>query len=265
MFKVRIIPATTETRSDGAYLDEPIPFEGSFLWPSQWKLHIPFPFPESFSDTAVAHADDELHEIPILIIEEGISRLFLIDTPHAVMNDETINLNIDSHYAFGDGKHPTTELCIHLLGKIVASIPPEKRDSLSFIDVGTGSGVLAIIAKKSGIGKVDAIDIVEDAVRCAKANARLNECALNIACNDIAQFKCVHQYDIIAANIVTDVFLKNTTSIVRLLKKNGYLIASGISTGSASLATACFIKHGLVIQEILFWRGWSGFIMQMTC
>ncbi len=265
MLKVRITPATTETRSDGAYLDEPIPFESSFFWPSQWKLQIPFPFPEISSGSSTIPVEDELAEIPILIVEEGISRLFLIDSSNAQNTDETIELSIDSHFAFGDGKHPTTELCIHLLGKIIASIHPKKRNSLSFMDVGTGSGVLAIMAKKCGIGKVDAIDIVEDAVRCAKANMHLNECELNIQHCDVATFISEKEYDIITANIVTDVFLKNTASIARLLKKGGYLIASGISTGSASSASTCFTTRGLAIQETLFWRGWSGFIMQKTC
>lgn len=256
MFKVRIIPATTEIRSDGVYLDEPIPFEGSFLWPSQWQLQIPFPLPGSiFTDSTMNYEGENA----IMIIEEGIGRLFLITADGC---DETIELNIDSHFAFGDGKHPTTELCIHLLGKIIAPIPPENRGSLSFMDVGTGSGVLAIMAKKCGIGRVDAIDIVEDAVRCARANVRLNECAVTVECSDVAQFTHKTQYDILAANIVTDVFLKNTASIAGLLKKGGYLVASGISTGSASLATACFTKNGLEILETLFWRGWSGFIMQ---
>ncbi len=262
MFKVRIIPATTEFRSDGVYLDEPVPFEGSFLWPSQWQLQIPFPLPESITDSAIAFSDDPSHERPILIIEEGISRLFVVDVPHTGSSDETIELNIDSQFAFGDGKHPTTELCIHLLGKIISPIPPKNRNSLSFMDVGTGSGVLAILAKKSGIGKVDAIDIVEDAVRCAKANARLNECAIRIELGDVAQCATDAQYDIVAANIVTDVFLKNMPAIARFVKTNGYLVASGISTGSASLAAACFLQHGLQIQETLFWRGWSGFILR---
>lgn len=261
MLRVRIVPATSEIRSDGAYLEEPIPFEGSFLWPSQWHLQIPFPLPEN-SSGSMAYPDDELSEVPILIIEEGISRLFLIDIEHGESHNETIELHIDAHFAFGDGRHPTTELCIHLLGKIISTIHPQKRNSISLMDVGTGSGILAIMAKKSGIGRVDAIDIVEDAVRCAGANVRLNECEINLSCCDVARYTTSEPYDIVAANIVTDVFLQNTAAIVKLLKSDGYLVASGISAGSASRAAACFAEHGLEIHETLFWRGWTGFVMQ---
>ncbi|MCX7677708.1 MAG: 50S ribosomal protein L11 methyltransferase [Spirochaetes bacterium] len=253
MLTVRIFPTSISQRINGFFHEEPIFPESFLLWPSQWKLCIPFLLPTTEYD---AHINREERE-SIIIIDEGVSRVFLIETPYA---DETVELTIDAHNAFGDGKHPTTELCIHLLGEIISAYSLQMRSSMRLIDVGTGSGILALFAYKCGIGHVDAIDIVDDAVQCATQNAAANQCKINLYCCDVAHFSFQSPYDIVTANLVTGVFLKNASAICNFIKPKGVLIASGISSSSASKVADCFSQQNLKINKMVFWKGWTGFM-----
>lgn len=253
MFKVRIISTTIEKNNSTISIEEPYLNEGFLLWPSQWQLCFPFPFPHALSDTFIENE----HNNGISILEEGCSRLFLIETAH---NNETIELTIDAHDAFGDGTHPTTELCIYLFCKIISEYPASVRSSLRLIDVGTGSGILSILAHKCGIKNIDALDIVKTAVQCAQANALLNNCPINFYHCNVGNFTSHAPYDIALANIVYEVFVKNAHVISTLVKPGGMIIASGISSGNAQKARELFLQHRFAINEMKFWKGWTAFV-----
>lgn len=89
-------------------------------------------------------------------------------------------IRIDAQQAFGHGAHPTTELVCDTLSALVG--PGD-----SFLDVGTGTGVLAILAKKLGAGRVQAIDIDPAAIRSAQANATTNEAEIEVSDTRLAE------------------------------------------------------------------------------
>lgn len=132
-------------------------------------------------------------------------------------------IELDPGMAFGTGTHPTTALCLTMIEKYL-------REGDSFLDVGTGSGILMIAAAKLGAGRLCGIDKDEVAVNIAAKNFELNNVNPKIfrlmtgnLGNEVRE-----SYDFIAANIFTQVILELLQDIPRLLKAGGVLVCSGI-------------------------------------
>ncbi len=263
MFRVRIIPTRTEPVSADTVTDDVGFASASVYWESSWELLGPFPGPSSEEGVEFSAPGDNGEDPRILIVDDESSRVFHIRT--GVTGEtlpEAIDIHLDAYHAFGDGKHPTTEMCIDFLGKHLSQIMEGEREALSMIDVGTGSGILSILAIKCGIGRVDAIDLSPEAVRCAEANVRLNGCDVRVQRCDVSLFDPGTGYDVVAANLVTEVFVRNMPALSRLMKKGGTMIASGISAGSAETAVACFRNHGFEVRDSVCWKGWMGFVLR---
>ena len=130
-------------------------------------------------------------------------------------------VSLDPGSAFGTGTHETTSTCAKLLDTAVE--PGQK-----ILDLGTGSGILAIICKKLGAGDVDAVDIDKLAIDVAVENCALNDCA-DINCY-VGELKDVKNsgYDIIVANIIADVIAAIACDIPSKLAPDGKFICSGI-------------------------------------
>jgi ribosomal protein L11 methyltransferase len=134
-------------------------------------------------------------------------------------NPELINIAIDPALAFGTGHHPTTASALKAISKYVKS-----KDSL--IDVGCGSGILAMAAIKLG-AVVDACDTDPISVQNSIENANLN----NLKFANIWEGSCsdtTKQYDVVVANIVADVLTFIANDLKKALKDDGILILSGI-------------------------------------
>ena len=112
--------------------------------------------------------------------------------------DSEYKIILDPGSAFGTGTHETTSMCAEILDKYL----PAGADVL---DLGTGSGILAIIAKLLGAGRIEAVDIDSLAVRVAEDNCRINGCE-DIDCYT-GELKSVKRsdYDVIVANIIADI------------------------------------------------------------
>ena len=133
--------------------------------------------------------------------------------------DNKIDIVIDPALAFGSGHHPSTFNCLKLISEVV-----KKGDKV--LDVGTGSGILAIAASKKG-AVVDICDTDELAIKEAKKNFILNKVEFNKAwVGSAANLK--EKYDIVIANIVADVLIFIANDIKKAMKEGGYLILSGI-------------------------------------
>jgi ribosomal protein L11 methyltransferase len=130
---------------------------------------------------------------------------------------------IDPGLSFGTGQHPTTRFCLGELAKV-----RERNVSQSFLDAGTGSGILAIAAAKLGYFPVAAFDFDSVAVSVARQNARKNRVRFKILRADIAGIVPSKKYDVVCANLTTDLLEGCARKLKAFLKPAGVLILAGI-------------------------------------
>jgi ribosomal protein L11 methyltransferase len=151
---------------------------------------------------------------------------------------------LDPGMAFGTGTHPTTRLCLAVLEDIVR---PDSR----VLDVGTGSGILAIAAAKFG-ARVAAFDIDARAAAVAAHNAEANGVGglVETMAGTLAAAPKETRYDIIVANIVADTILAILPEIVSLLKPGGCFVASGIVESRSDEVLAAWRRAGLAAPEV---------------
>lgn len=163
--------------------------------------------------------------------------------------DEVI-LTMDPGMAFGTGTHETTQLCTRLLEQYVDA------DS-ELLDVGTGSGILAIAAILLGAKSAYGVDIDEVAVRVANENARANNVqgrAQFVAGDLVSRVKGT--YNLVTANIVADVILRLLPDLGRFLRAGGVFIASGIIETREQQVTQALLDAGFSIDKRIEDGGW---------
>ena len=162
-------------------------------------------------------------------------------------------VRMDPGMAFGTGTHETTRLVIKLLENYT-------KEGCRMLDVGTGSGILAICASKLGAGECRAYDIDPMAVRVANENIK-DSGLTNIICEVsdlLRQVDKSRPYDLICANIVADIIIRMTPDVGELMHKDTVLLASGIIMERSDDVVACFEEHGFRIVERLEENGWCG-------
>jgi ribosomal protein L11 methyltransferase len=167
-------------------------------------------------------------------------------------------LHIDPGTAFGTGMHETTQLCIRQLKK---HITPETE----LLDVGTGSGILAIISLMYGIKHAVGTDLDPCAVEAVRENMEVNNIAPesfemmigNIIIDKTVQDKVgYNKYDIVVANILADVLVPLTPVIVNQLKSGGIYITSGIIDNKEQTVRDAVEKSGLEVIEVTYQGEW---------
>ncbi|MBQ6789326.1 MAG: 50S ribosomal protein L11 methyltransferase [Clostridia bacterium] len=168
----------------------------------------------------------------------------------AAENDVVVLM--DPGMAFGTGTHETTRLCAALLENYV-------EDGCRMIDVGCGSGILAICASKLGAGYCYACDIDPYAIKVARENVELNSCE-NITCEVSDLVREVDpasaNFDVAAVNIVADVIIRLAPDIGRFLKDTATLIVSGIIVERAEETVAVLNAAGFKVVEEKRENGW---------
>ena len=132
---------------------------------------------------------------------------------------------VDPGMAFGTGTHETTKLAAALLVEVMTA---RSGDAPSVIDVGSGTGVLAIVAKRSGAGRVTAIDNDPEAMRVARENFIFNGLNDAIEAPDLALEDVLVPYDVVVANIIDGVLVGLQPNLSRALGSGGSMIVSGI-------------------------------------
>jgi ribosomal protein L11 methyltransferase len=135
-------------------------------------------------------------------------------------------LRIDPGMAFGTGGHETTRLCLELLEQVMEKSDPTVAPSL--LDLGTGSGILAMAASLLGAGRILALDIDPDAVDVARENLALNQLSDRIECGTVPLESLTERFDIILANILAEELVRLAPHLTARLNTGGSLILSGI-------------------------------------
>ncbi|MBR6534671.1 MAG: 50S ribosomal protein L11 methyltransferase [Clostridia bacterium] len=166
-------------------------------------------------------------------------------------------LKMDPGMAFGTGTHETTRLVAMLIEKYV------KQGDVC-LDLGTGSGILAIAASKLGAKSVNAYDIDPVAVRVAGENVRDNGIE-NIVCGKSDLFCGVEEktYDLICANIVADIIIRMLPDVKKYLKSGGILITSGIIDERADEVLKAAEATPLVHLETREEKNWCAMVFKM--
>jgi ribosomal protein L11 methyltransferase len=134
---------------------------------------------------------------------------------------------LDPGLSFGTGQHPTTAFC---LSEIAKNSPRLKNRGQSFLDIGTGSGILAISAARLGYGPVHALDMDAEAVRAARANARRNGVDIRVVRADASKLppSPKARYHFICANLISGLLVTQRERITAQLDQGGILVLAGI-------------------------------------
>ena len=142
-------------------------------------------------------------------------------TPKAFVPKKRRLLVIPASAAFGTGEHATTAMSLRLLERLTR----EWKNRWSLGDLGTGSGILALAAKRFGAGRVVGIDVDPKAISVAKVNARLNKIDnVDFKLGDLRKWKSWAGRDIVAANLYSELLIE----ILPKLKRSNWLVLSGV-------------------------------------
>ena len=149
-----------------------------------------------------------------------------------------VEVVLDPGMAFGTGTHPTTSLCLAALSDLLTA-----RPGASVLDVGTGSGLLAIAARKLGAGRVAANDEDPVAVRVAGENAERNGAALELTVDPVEAI--AGTFDVVVANILANVLVALAPALAAKLAPGGVLLLSGILGPQEDEVRRAHVAQGL--------------------
>lgn len=166
------------------------------------------------------------------------------------LKDGEVRVTLDPGMAFGTGTHETTRLCMQLLEEVV-------KPNTSMLDIGTGSGILAITALLLGAKAAVGVDIDELSVKIAQENADLNHVGeqIKLVCGDLTD-KISGRYDVLCANIVADVIIRLSRDIKQFMHENSVLLVSGIIDERCDEVVEALESQGLALEQSVTENGW---------
>jgi ribosomal protein L11 methyltransferase len=168
------------------------------------------------------------------------------------------SIRIDPGMAFGTGTHATTQMAAYFVEKY-SQKNPEKVKSMNFLDVGTGTAVLAMLAKLGGFQKIKGIDIDPEAQRVSKENTKLNNMSdIEITSELLEEVK--EKYDVVMANIIDGVLIHLLPDLLKMMKPSAQLFVTGILVEREAHFFEKFIEAGnLKVVRRLEKDEWVGF------
>ncbi|MEI6703012.1 MAG: 50S ribosomal protein L11 methyltransferase [Deltaproteobacteria bacterium] len=233
MAELEVYLQELSARQPGIYITMPtIKAVRSEDWSSSWKIH--------FKPLRVG------------------SRLLIVPTWEEVVPlPDDLVLRIDPGMAFGTGGHETTRLCLELLENLMNSIGATQP---SLLDLGTGSGILAMAASLLGAGRILALDIDPDAIEVARENLALNGLAEKVVCDTTTLESISESFDIILANILAEELVRLAPVLATHLNPGGAMILSGILAEKVELVRQGFALQPLQFLETSFAGEWAAML-----
>ncbi|MBP3896978.1 MAG: 50S ribosomal protein L11 methyltransferase [Mogibacterium sp.] len=170
---------------------------------------------------------------------------------------EDLVIEMDPGMAFGSGLHETTSMCIRALEKILA----DGRGGIKILDVGTGTGILAIAGALLGADEALGIDIDTDAVRVANENIEKNDLADRITAQygDLTE-GVDYKADILVANLMADLVMRLSPAAAGHLERGGWYVTSGILDIKEETVSRAIREAGFAIEEVLHDGEWCAVI-----
>ena len=237
--------------------------------PNRFRLEVYVPT-EQDADSAIAIIGcgaPELHVIVkpiepadwVAMALDGLPAVragrFIVAGAHALANEKSgkKRIWIEASEAFGTGHHGTTWGCLMALEGVL-----KKRRLSSVLDVGAGSGVLAIAAAKTG-AKALAIEIDHRAAEIAAVNAEQNKVQdrVRVIAGDGARFIAGQQFDLVFANILMRPLIRLAPRLVPAVKPGGTLILSGLLRIQAPLVREAYQNRGLILERQIRKESWT--------
>jgi ribosomal protein L11 methyltransferase len=198
------------------------------LWKSQWKP---------------AQLTKKLDVVPVWYQDKYKPR---VGCDHILM---------DTLLSFGTGLHETTRFMAQF-------IEDQRGNFRSFLDIGTGTGILALVAIKYGADDVWGIDIGALSVQAARDNMKVNRSYFKVLKADIKKFQPKIKFDLVAANLITEDLIEHAQKILSLVNEDGLLAVSGISLENLKKLRHAFSLLPLKCLKISKGEQWSGILYQ---
>ncbi|MEH6642353.1 50S ribosomal protein L11 methyltransferase [Vreelandella glaciei] len=181
-------------------------------------------------------------------------RLWIVPSWHEPPHADAVNLILDPGLAFGTGTHPTTALCLEWLDELAVAGHLAQQ---TVLDVGCGSGILAIAALKLGASHADATDIDPQALQASRDNAERN----GIAEPDLTlyypeQLSDGGGYPVVTANILAGPLVELAPMIAGHVAPGGRIALSGILANQANEVYEAYAAQGIAMEEPVIREGW---------
>ena len=189
---------------------------------------------------------------PIFLTDEIVIKPSWIDIGE--LSDEKTVISLDPGMAFGTGDHETTAMCGMLMEKYGC-------ESKKILDIGTGSGILAIVGAKLGATEIKAIDIDEVAVEVAKENVILNACedVVSVSVGDLTK-GIEYKADIVVANLMAELVVFLSEAVREHMREDGLFITSGILLEKEDMVKEGMVVNGLEIVEVVCRGEWCAIV-----
>lgn len=166
---------------------------------------------------------------------------------------DEITITLDPGCAFGTGTHQTTQLCMKAIEKYL-----NKNDKMA--DIGTGSGILAICAKKFGASEAFGCDIDDTVIDVCYENAKINNESIKFELTTAD--KLTEKYDFVCANILHNVLAEIMGDLKNLMSDNAKMVLSGILNEKQQVVLDAVEKHNLKVLEILTQDQWVAIVVE---
>jgi ribosomal protein L11 methyltransferase len=184
-----------------------------------------------------------------------VGKRLIVEQASASRRKGGFYLFIPAGAAFGTGDHATTAMSLRLLEQISR----KWRSGWSFVDLGTGSGILALAAKRFGAERVLGIDSDPVAISTAKENARINRIGqVTLQVTDVRRWKPSGKIDLIAANLFSELQIE----ILPKLKRARWMILSGVLRKQEQKLTGALSRNRIVIAEVRRRGKWVAILAQ---
>jgi ribosomal protein L11 methyltransferase len=169
------------------------------------------------------------------------------------------DLRLADASAFGSGLHPTTSLCLEAIEEAVMIANPA-----SMLDVGTGSGVLALAALILGVPRTLGIDIDEEALRATAENSRLNALDSRLQLARGGPEAVMGAWPLVVANVLTAPLIEMAPTLVRRVGHRGRLVLSGIRSAMEHEVASAYRHVGMQPLGVTSRGGWIAIVMQAS-